>query len=258
LKDNNEWKKYVSDVLDPIIELERGKLGEKDSPDSSGSDNNIFDDEFINGGLENNATEDPSEEDNEHKSFMEKIKQCYSNQALCGSNCNHIEIGERESKSRAYAEEINMVADELRNSLCDDAGEKNFKRRDRSTSNENFGLPPLSSDDDYKGLQGDELINNYKSNDGAALLQEQIGHFGEISPEANPDLDIGDVDIDLEDDRKEPAPPVPAFDFFGKELLPDTQEEELLSFQQLQRDTKAESKEFDDIFNQIDELYRTE
>ena len=63
-----------------------------------------------------------------------------------------IEIGERESKSKAYAENNDSVKDELRSSLCDEEKEEPFKRRDRSTSNENFGLPPLSSFDDNKDL----------------------------------------------------------------------------------------------------------
>jgi rubrerythrin len=61
LKDNNDWKRFVTNVLDPILELEKGKLCQQEERDqnsnSSNFDNNIFDDDFINGGAENNATD---------------------------------------------------------------------------------------------------------------------------------------------------------------------------------------------------------
>ena len=44
---------------------------------------------------------------------------------------------------------------------------KKSRGRDRSTSNENFNLPPLSDDDDNKDLGKDMNIDtdNYKSNE---------------------------------------------------------------------------------------------
>jgi Asp-tRNA(Asn)/Glu-tRNA(Gln) amidotransferase C subunit len=82
----------------------------------------------------------------------------------------------------------------------------------------------------------------------------------EIVPEAPQDLDIDDVDIDLDDERKEVLPePVPSFDFFGQELLPESpeKEDELIEFSKITKESKSVSKEFDDIkniFDQIDEL----
>ena len=74
------------------------------------------------------------------------------------------------------------VKNELRNSLCDDTNERPIRRRDRSTSNENFGLPPLSSFDDNKDLMDDGLNQNYKSND------ESVSFGSNIAAASNLDL----------------------------------------------------------------------
>jgi hypothetical protein len=191
LKDNQDWKKYVKDVLEPIIELEKGKLcqqegGDKDS-NSSGFDNNIFDDEFINKDF-NDPMEGTNEEEDDHHKFFKKMQECFSStkgpDGRRGSS-DMIEIEERDNKSKAYAENNNDVKTELRNSLCDEQNElPKFKRRDRSASNENFGLPPLSSFDDNKDLQDNENINqNYISND------ESIGFSSNLAA-VNSDLDL--------------------------------------------------------------------
>jgi hypothetical protein len=125
----------------------------------SAFDNNIFDDDFINGNLENNATDEPEDEDDHHK-FFKKMQECFSNQVPSKDangrrkSADLIEVGERDIKSKAYAEHNDGdVKTDLRNSLCDDNDEERvFKRRDRSTSNDNFMLPPLSSFDDNKDL----------------------------------------------------------------------------------------------------------
>jgi len=53
--------------------------------------------------------------------------------------------------------------------MQDDEDKKNLQTRgrDRSTSNENFNLPPLQDDDDNKDLCKDMNIDtdNYKSNE---------------------------------------------------------------------------------------------
>ena len=132
----------------------------------------------------------------------------------------------------------------------------------------------MSSFDDNKDLEDNTQLNqNYKSNDesisfGSNLaaksnLDLQIGHLEEIKPEAPVDLDIDDVDIDLDDDKKEVVPEqVPAFDFFGKDLMPDDttkpSDDNLVDFSKIKREAKSENtKELDDIkniFDQIDQL----
>lgn len=277
LKDNSDWKNYVKDVLDPIIQLEKGKLCQQEEKDkesnSSNFDNNLFDDDFINSGaIENNATEEPEEEDEHHK-FFKKMQECFSNSNSKSPNRRNssdlIEIGERESKTKAYAENNhNDVKAELRNSLCDEQQEElKFKRRDRSASNENFGLPPMSTFDDNKDLQDEEQINqNYKSNEQSITfasnlaaasndLELRIGHLGEI--QAPPDLDIEDVDIDLDDDQKdEVQETVPSFDFFGKDLMPEepsTKDDGLIDFGKI-KSKSEENKELDDIKNIFDQI----
>ena len=282
LRDKKDWVNYVRDTLDPIIELEKGKLcqqeeKEKDS-NSSNFDNNIFDDDFINGGLENNATDEVEDEDDHHK-FFKKMQECFSSQTPRKDengrrkSADLIEVGERERKIKEFAENNDNVKNELRNSLCDGMGEGEgpIRRRDRSTSNENFGLPPLSSFDDNKDMMDDGLNQNYKSNDdyksndengsfgsnlaAASNLDLQIGHLEEIAPLAPVDLDIDDVDIDLDDEKKENQPePLPAFDFFGKDLMPDAapQSESLVDFSKIKAESKSENKEFEEMKNIFD------
>ena len=49
LKDNEEWRSYVSTCLEPITDLEKGKLGQDldKKSDREPSNGNIFDDDFI-------------------------------------------------------------------------------------------------------------------------------------------------------------------------------------------------------------------
>ena len=51
LNENQEWNKYVKAFLEPISKLQKGKLCEdqlKDGHSGSDSENNIFDNEFMN------------------------------------------------------------------------------------------------------------------------------------------------------------------------------------------------------------------
>jgi hypothetical protein len=72
----------------------------------------------------------------------------------------------------------------------------------------------------------------------------QIGHLEEIAPLAPVDLDIDDVDIDLDDEKKEIVPqPLPAFDFFGKDLMPEEPQKDdgLLEFSKIKSESKSET-----------------
>lgn len=61
LNNNPKWIPFVKDILEPIIELEKGKLCQDDNKDNSGStnfDGNIFDDEFLKNDFGNNDMDD--------------------------------------------------------------------------------------------------------------------------------------------------------------------------------------------------------
>lgn len=51
MRDNEEWKTYCQTIIEPIIELEKGKLLQGDDTNNSGSNDssngNIFDDNFM-------------------------------------------------------------------------------------------------------------------------------------------------------------------------------------------------------------------
>ena len=92
-------------------------------------------------------------------------------------------------KQEAYSErpKNSKLNTDLRASLCDigddNDKEEPFQKRDRSTSNENFGLPPLSNDDDNKDLCNDMNLDtdNYKSNEntfGSNLADKGMNPFG--------------------------------------------------------------------------------
>lgn len=114
----------------------------------------------------------------------------------------------------------------------------------------------------------DGLNQNYKSNDESVSfssnlaaksnLDLQIGHLEGIVPLAPTDLDIDDVDIDLDDEKREEGQKVSAFDFFAKDLIPDEpKEESLVDFSKIAMESKSENRELDDmknIFDQIDQI----
>lgn len=60
LKDNEEWRAYATNCIEPILELEKGKLGHESEKKSEKDDSNgnIFDDDFIRSdfGVENNSS----------------------------------------------------------------------------------------------------------------------------------------------------------------------------------------------------------
>ena len=66
LKENKDWISYVESTIQPLIDLEKGKLCQDESRDKSGldnSDNNIFDDDFMRSDFGmGNMSSDPSEE----------------------------------------------------------------------------------------------------------------------------------------------------------------------------------------------------
>ena len=190
-------------------------------------------------------TAEEEEDEEDHHKFFKKMQECFS------STNNILEQKEREEKTQAYSLEVCEVKEELRHSLSDKEDSKPHKRRDRSTSNETFNLPPLSSFADNKDLEGDdEMVKNYKSNE-----------FGGL------DLDIDDVAIDLEDGEEEDKRPKkevppPAFDFFAKALMADDQEqkieakdddEALIVFDKLQKEVPP-PQNFDDIKNIFDQI----
>jgi len=50
LNENQEWLSYVRSSIEPILELEKGKLckdEERERSSDNNSDNNIFDDDFM-------------------------------------------------------------------------------------------------------------------------------------------------------------------------------------------------------------------
>jgi len=67
--------------------------------------------------------------------------------------------------------------------MQDDEDKKNLQTRgrDRSTSNENFNLPPLQDDDDNKDLCKDMNIDtdNYKSNENT--FGSMLGNYSQIT-----------------------------------------------------------------------------
>jgi len=48
LRENDKWKQYINDNINPINELEKGKLcQDQETSKSNDTDDNIFDDDFI-------------------------------------------------------------------------------------------------------------------------------------------------------------------------------------------------------------------
>ena len=122
LNENQEWLSYVRSSIEPILDLEKGKLCQDDERDRSSdnnSDNNIFDDDFMRSdfGLEGNGAnddkvngdllkspekrtegdEDPEDDDNDHQKFFKKMQECFSsnNSLKKRKNSDHIDIDER-------------------------------------------------------------------------------------------------------------------------------------------------------------------
>lgn len=48
LRENDKWKQYINDNINPLNELEKGKLcQDQETSKSNDTDDNIFDDDFI-------------------------------------------------------------------------------------------------------------------------------------------------------------------------------------------------------------------
>lgn len=123
LNNNPKWMSFVKDTLEPLIELERGKLCEDKNVDNSGStnfDGNIFDDDFLKNPFDNNEVEDKDDnlfdfnnkaeskeddEDDNHK-FFKKIQQCFSSNPNRNRKNSEdlVDVNEREEKQKSYSE----------------------------------------------------------------------------------------------------------------------------------------------------------
>ena len=121
LNENQEWLSYVRSSIEPILELEKGKLcqeEERDKSSDNNSDNNIFDDDFMRSdfGLEGSGpndiekngnllkspekrTEGDEDEDdeNDHQKFFKKMQECFSSSKSLKTrkSSDHIDIDER-------------------------------------------------------------------------------------------------------------------------------------------------------------------
>jgi len=106
LKENKDWISYVESTIQPLIDLEKGKLCQDESRDKSGldnSDNNIFDDDFMRSdfgmgnmssdpseenmnlqsitssdGQGENKTNNATEDEEDQRKFFEKITKCFT------------------------------------------------------------------------------------------------------------------------------------------------------------------------------------
>lgn len=185
LKDNEEWRTYATTGIEPILELERGKLGhetdKRSDKDKDDSDGNIFDDDFIRSDFGNGNESSPGpyqnqeptklsqEEEEDHQKFVQKIQECFSSKLLSGigpdkknaASGDFIDDNERDRKQKQFsALRMGHVDENIRNSLSDLSDDAHFaQRRDRSCSNERFDLPPLPDFDDNKDLTSRNAID---------------------------------------------------------------------------------------------------
>jgi|TARA_B110001450_G_C17646550_1_gene491468 hypothetical protein len=209
LRDNDEWWSYIQTCIEPIIELEKGKLCQNDENSSEQSDKshgNLFDDDFMRSDFAENGDSNNQEGSNDkrknvgesdakdgdeedHQKFFKKMQQCFSSNKTIGSKSkglDYIEENERSIKSAAMSihSEVNSG---LRASLSDLAnfspkdglsdGHLGLEKRERSCSKDKFDLPPLPDMDDNKDLMelddpetNDFKNDNYRSNDDFSHL----------------------------------------------------------------------------------------
>jgi len=212
LNENQEWLSYVRSSIEPILELEKGKLcqdaEERDKSSDNNSDNNIFDDDFmrndfglgdgtgsndiekVNGDLlkspekRTEDDEDPEDDEKDHKEFFKKMQQCFSSNTSLKrrQSSDHIDIEERQEKEQAYKTTSSVNAD-LRAHLSGvDEDHKTIKhvpqKRDRSNSNDGFTLPQLPCDEENRDLQNldnpDFQLDNYKSNEKHEMMFKDV------------------------------------------------------------------------------------
>lgn len=73
LKENEQWKTHISNFIEPLVELEKGKLCREEEK-LNDSDNNIFDDDFMRSDFGvHDSSSTPSEEKeqkDDHKKFV--------------------------------------------------------------------------------------------------------------------------------------------------------------------------------------------
>lgn len=255
--DNEQWKTLVKGSIEPLIELEKGKLcqEEENSKSDLGSLGNIFDDDFIRSdfavtGSDVTSKEESKgnqkEEEEDHQKFVKKMQECFSSQKSKGKrkSIDYIDDEERERKTNQF--QSMGINDEmglnLRESLSDMNDQPVF-RRDRSASNEKFDLPPLSNFDDNKDLMEDSeglnIMGNYNSNDYVmkSSIFSSLADVDqkEFSKEVDKDLlrlkelggnsigahhlelDIGEVAIDLEGDNDQ-GEQVTGFEVYDEDL----------------------------------------
>ena len=102
LTKNEDWQRYISEHIEPINELQKGKLGQSGDKDGdrsglSNSDNDIFDEQFMNtigandkdkNGLDDDFDRDlesvraqgseGSVDSEDHRKFLRNIQKCFS------------------------------------------------------------------------------------------------------------------------------------------------------------------------------------
>jgi hypothetical protein len=91
------------------------------------------------------------------------MQKCFSNNIKKNRrNSDCVDNDERDMKLSVYQNHFSELHEDLRASLSDQPAKNFIQRRDRSTSNDNFNLPPLPDlDRDVNDLDDSE---NYKSN----------------------------------------------------------------------------------------------
>lgn len=83
LRENEDWKTYIKECVEPIIELEKGKLCQDQNNNNSGSesDENMFDDDFIRSDFAQGDSENLNQESaGEAKDGDDKDQQKFVNE----------------------------------------------------------------------------------------------------------------------------------------------------------------------------------
>lgn len=185
LKDNEQWRSHITNFIEPLLELEKGKLC-KEEEKLNDSDNNIFDDDFMRSDFAvhdsttgQNEEDEQKKEELDHKKFVKTFQKCFNSKfndlgLRDMDNENFIEDQERDLKTQQYSQMTDKENEDIRNSLGALSGDDDQgffqKRRDRSASNENYDLPPLPELEDNKDLyqNDDDNYMNYKSNENVS------------------------------------------------------------------------------------------
>lgn len=129
------------------------------------------------GSIENKTSGVNQDDEEDQRKFFEKITKCFTSNSQGRNKKGQqdiVETNERDIKSSHYTVHVKGLNEGLRASLSDFNDYDNVqnddhqpKKRDRSASNENFGLPPLPSLEENRDLnnQNREDLANYKSNE---------------------------------------------------------------------------------------------